>query len=185
MYRCGGCGGDRIVDSSPTCRVSDGPARPLARCRPDLRLRRTRIADGSKGWRVPVSFPSTLFRVGRAVVLVAVVCLASGRARAECGSHVVILNAPGTQDSSDSHAPRTTNALSDTSAPPCSGPNCSGRPERAPPIAVSHLVTTATDGTLATVAVQSRAGRGAFEREHTTATPIDRPFAIFHPPRHV
>ena len=75
---------------------------------------------------------TSLFRGWRAALLLVVVaCATPGRATAECGDHVTVLNG------------QATNALHATPAPvgtpaspkvPCSGPNCSRLPDRPAPL---------------------------------------------------
>jgi hypothetical protein len=79
--------------------------------------------------------PSLLRGWRAALVLAVVACASPGRATAACGDHVVILN----QNTSDTDGrPLLAAEAADRPTPrkPCSGPNCSGAPERpAPPSA--------------------------------------------------
>src|SRR5581483_12182218 len=71
---------------------------------------------------------SDLLRGWRAALpLVAVACFSPGRAAAECGDYVTILNGPAV---SGHHAMPEGGPA--PAKPPCHGPNCSGSPVREP-----------------------------------------------------
>jgi hypothetical protein len=118
-------------------------------------------------------------RVGVAVVVVGALTLASGRAPADCGDHVTILdgqtadrvwNGPGT--------------VHDQPKPPCHGPSCSNQPSTpfAPPIAPANHFTDVKACPAGAVDQDEGDSRGVAPPESHLA-PVDRPTSIFHPPR--
>jgi hypothetical protein len=123
-----------------------------------------------------------------ALLLVAVVCAACGspgRAAAECGDHVTILNRPTVQPTPEGTASPAAGVPLAPPMAPCSGPNCSGGSERHPaPLAP---VSTAEPPGKAVAAIggtveppgdaSSRVG------DLTTSRPIRRATSVFHPPR--
>lgn len=133
-----------------------------------------------------LSFP---IRDGRAaLLLVAVACFSPGRASAECGDYVTILNAPANHPHAapqPEHHPATEPPA--PVKPPCHGPNCSGAPNRElPPLAPVATTAPAVKDLarlLGPIDPDSHV-RGRFERDHSSPRPVRRPSDVFHPPRH-
>jgi hypothetical protein len=124
---------------------------------------------------------TSVLRCWRAgVVLVAVACLAPGRASAGCGDYVTIIDASGNPAhnvAADDHG----------TPPPCQGPNCSGSPVReAPPLAPAAPAggqpqeLTPHPGPAGGPDAGPAATLG---RDSTSPRPIRRPSPVFHPPR--
>src|SRR6266511_4564904 len=68
-----------------------------------------------------------------ALLLVVVACASPSRASAECGSHVLVLNAP---TDGENHAMPVAGEMPASPKAPCSGPNCSRTPDHhTPPFA--------------------------------------------------
>lgn len=133
--------------------------------------------------------PSTLpwpFRRWRvALLLVVIACATPGRASAECGDHVRILNG-ATADSSDNGTP----AATDTPSPapgkaPCSGPNCSQAPERhSPPFAPAPPDSPQGKDVARLLGSVAMPDRGSAPvGDFASPLPVRRPSSIFHPPR--
>ncbi|QEL13527.1 hypothetical protein [Limnoglobus roseus] len=113
-----------------------------------------------------------------ALLLVLLACASPGRAAAECGNYVIILNGP---------AAAAPTATPDHPAPPlpCSGPNCSRKPEQHAPLPVPVAPTgpQGKDVTPAAGTVEP-AHRPVVRAEYSlSARPIRRATAIFHPPQ--
>jgi hypothetical protein len=130
-----------------------------------------------------------------ALLLVAVVCASSGRASAECGDYVTILS-PSATCSDGRAAPVLFTPVNGTAespalpaAPrkgPCSGPNCSGAPERQP-APLAPVTTAGPQGKeVAQVLGSDEQSEGACTRvcDSTSSRPIRRASSVFHPPRH-
>ena len=88
-----------------------------------------------------VRFPSPFRGWRAALLLVSAACASPGRASAECGDHVIILNGPAAANSKAPSAP-TPDALPAAPRPPCHGPNCSGSPAPKAPVAPLTAPTT-------------------------------------------
>jgi hypothetical protein len=116
-----------------------------------------------------------------ALLLVAVACATPGRARAECGDHVTILNGPVAKfdgASAAGHTPGPQKA-------PCSGPNCSRSPQRQAPDP-APAPTSGPQGKEAAVAAGSadeRDGASARAPDPVPGSLVRRTTSIFHPPR--
>jgi hypothetical protein len=116
----------------------------------------------------------------------------AGRAAAECGDYVTILNGSGSSGhqsgtrSGHDAVPGGTPTPA-PAKPPCHGPNCSGSPAReAPPLApVAPTGTQAKELTqhLGPVNSPDAEPGSAFDRDITSHRPIRRASSVFHPPR--
>src|SRR5262245_34061869 len=134
----------------------------------------------------------TLLRGWRVALLLAVACLTPGRASAECGDYVTILNGPGASahqpmpGANDGATPNHENTPSPVK-PPCHGPNCSSTPDLPfPPLAPIAPVGTQVKELTGHLhpATEADAGPGrAFDRDTTSARPIRRASSVFHPPQ--
>jgi hypothetical protein len=118
-------------------------------------------------------------RVGVAVVVAGALILASGRASADCGDHVTILD--GQTADRVSNGP---GAVPDRPKPPCHGPSCSDHPSTpfAPPIAPASQLTDVKACPVGAGDLDEGDSRGVAPRASHLA-PVDRPTSIFHPPR--
>jgi hypothetical protein len=132
-------------------------------------------------------FPPLLapFRGWRAaLLLVAAACATPGRAAAECGDHVVILNGPHARANPGHAAPP---AADESPAParPCSGPNCSRRSGHhpAPPAPVPNTGPGGKEVAPILGAVEPPDGASARFDDCTSPRPIRRASTVFHPPR--
>jgi len=133
---------------------------------------------------IPIMVASLLsrLRIGRTALLFVVVAyLTQGRASAECGDYVTVVNGP------TASAHQTTPQEQAPAKPPCHGPNCSGSPVHEP----SPLAPVVPAGSQAkeltqhpgTASASDASPGSALDRESTSARPIRHASAVFHPPR--
>jgi hypothetical protein len=127
-----------------------------------------------RGWRV-------------ALLLVATACATPGRAKADCGDHVLILNGP-TVNTGDPTP--TTPGTAQSAAPhkkkaPCSGPNCSRSPQRQtpPPAPAPTPGPQGKEAAHTGAAEAPTAGPPGRVYDSTSPPPVRRADPIFHPPR--
>ncbi|HSQ55158.1 MAG TPA: hypothetical protein VLM40_05380 [Gemmata sp.] len=121
-----------------------------------------------------------VFRGWRAAVLLAVAAFFTpDQAFAGCGDYITY---PGDH-------PATSTNNSDMPVPakaPCHGPNCQGNtPQEFPPVP-SAPVTSSVKEHARLISLLNLLGGpidSHFDRDRDSAQPIDRAFAIFHPPR--
>jgi hypothetical protein len=128
---------------------------------------------------------SPVFRGWRAaLLLVAVACASPDRASAECGDHVVILNA-APQVNPDGRAATGVAERPASPKAPCSGPNCSRAPERhAPPFApVSTSAPQGKEVVQVLDSVEPADGATTRVRDFISPRPVRRAASVFHPPR--
>jgi hypothetical protein len=156
-----------------------------SRTNPFTSSRRGRYALITPNSRSPMLSPLTsLFRGWRAALLLVVIaCATPGRAAAECGDYVTVLN---DQATNVRHAmPAPVGAPASPKAP-CSGPNCSRLPDRHAPLPAPAPVSVPHGKELAHVlglldppdlAASSRTSA------YISSRPISRATSIFHPPR--
>jgi len=118
-----------------------------------------------------------------ALLLVAAACATPGRATAECGDYVAILNARAHSGGLTPPAPIEAPAPLEA---PCSGPNCSRRPDRhAPPLAPAPVSETfgkelaQVFGPFDPLDVVPASRAPAL----ISPRPVSRASSIFHPPR--
>jgi hypothetical protein len=124
--------------------------------------------------------PSRLSRAvrlaGAALLPAVVVLCCAGRAAAECGSYVTIIDENGQAHPAGDHGqPKA----------PCHGPFCDGGPMApAPPPPAPANPFPDVKGLLADA--ESDPGRNGTGRAHVDSDgcPIHRPQSVFHPPRH-
>jgi hypothetical protein len=137
----------------------------------------------------------SLVRAWRAVtLLVVVVCLSPGRAAAQCGDYVKILNDVNLNNSPLHDAPlarQHTTGRANESQPapqkPHHCPKCSNSPSRdvpsAPPAPPSTTVSVKVSPRHAAAEDFADKLTSAFERDFTSMRPIRRASKVFHPPR--
>ena len=140
------------------------------------------------------SLPSPFRGWRAAVLLVAVACASPNRVRAECGEYVTVLSANTKTCAADRIEGRatpfaipTTDTAESPARPkgPCSGPNCSGRPDHHPtpfaPVPPSGPHAKEVAQLLGAVAPS----QGASSRlgDFISPRPIRRASSVFHPPR--
>ena len=128
-----------------------------------------------RGWRAPL-------------LLVAAACASPGRASAECGDHVIILNGPAAANAKTTHTPAnpTPDATPAAPRPPCHGPNCSGSPAPKAPLAPITAPTTQLKEQAGHAGSECEADRDSgtpFGPDSDCACPIRRASSVFHPPR--
>jgi hypothetical protein len=126
----------------------------------------TSLSPLVRGWRA-------------ALLLVAVACATPGRAKAECGDHVTILNGPAANSDGASAAAPAPQKV------PCSGPNCSRAPQRQDPDP-APAPTSGPEGKEAAVPAGSAEERDSGSARVSDLAPgalVRRPTSIFHPPR--
>jgi hypothetical protein len=127
--------------------------------------------------------PLTLVRDWRAALLLVVVaCASPNRASAECGSHVLVLNAPA---DGEHHALPVAGEMPASPKAPCSGPNCSRTPDHhTPPFApVVTPSSTAKEAAHALDVIEFSDGTSSYPDPLHSAHPISRASSVFHPPR--
>jgi hypothetical protein len=137
-----------------------------------------------------VRFPSPFRGWRAAFLLVAAACASPGRASAECGDHVIILNGPAAANAKATPTPANPIPTPDTQPaaprPPCHGPNCSGSPAPKAPLAPITAPTSQFKEQAGQVVGDCDEGgdQGArFGRDSDSPRPIRRPSSVFHPPR--
>jgi hypothetical protein len=123
-----------------------------------------------------------------ALLLVAVACATPGRAAAECGDHVIILNAKASASRDGRATPSSTEGAAESPVaprPPCSGPNCSSAPERHPPPSapVPSSGPTGKEAAQALVQIEQPDRASARVGDLMSPRPIRRASSVFHPPR--
>ncbi|QJW93285.1 hypothetical protein FTUN_0791 [Frigoriglobus tundricola] len=137
-------------------------------------------------YRSPMFAPLTsLVRGWRAAwLLVVLACAKPGRAAAECGDHVTILNTQVNPTDATASSPSGTPAPLNA---PCSGPNCSRLPDRHPPLAPAPVSEPSGKEAAAILGLLGAPdlARFALAPAATSHRPIARATAIFHPPRAV
>src|SRR5579883_1141042 len=121
------------------------------------------------GWRV-------------ALLLVVLACASPGRARAECGDYVVILNHASTQPSTSTQGATDLPARPKT---PCSGANCSRGPNRhGLPVAPGFSSgPQAKEMAQLPCSIEQADSLPAHGCDFISPRPVYRPTSIFHPPR--
>jgi len=134
----------------------------------------TRLYSLFHGWRV-------------ALLLVVVACASPGRVSAECGDHVVILNANATSQPDRASSPPAAEKTDLPALPkaPCTGPNCSRVPERhsLPFAPVSTSGPQAKEVAQLSALVTSTDCAATSFDDFISARPVRRATSIFHPPR--
>ena len=127
---------------------------------------------------------SSLIRSWRAALLLVVAaCATPDRASAECGDHVIILNAPA---SSNHDAMPGAAEMPKPIKLPCHGPNCSGSPTHDfPPLApVAPVSSQLKELAQCLISVGDvDAPRPSFDRDMSSLRPTHRASSVFHPPR--
>jgi hypothetical protein len=124
-----------------------------------------------------------------ALLLVVVACASPGRATAECGDYVVILNTndPASPDGRATPFSTPTGSVEHPASPkvPCSGPNCSRSPERHPapfaPVSPPGPHGKEVVQTLGSVEPTDSASSRICD--FISPRPIRRASSVFHPPR--
>jgi hypothetical protein len=133
---------------------------------------------------------SSPFLGWRAVLLLAAsFYFTSGRASAECGDYTVIRHGSSHSDMKSDPSTRQNPGDLPAQSPfksPCHGSNCSSAPSQGfPPLApVAPVASRVKELTQSTITVDEEPNLGfAFDRDCTSACPIDQASSIFHPPR--
>jgi hypothetical protein len=129
----------------------------------------------------------SLFRAWRAaLLLVAAACASPGRASAECGDYVVVLNGQTLTHSAE--RPPSTSLTREAPADPkgpCSGPNCSRSPDHpVPPFAPAPAPGPHGKEAAQTLGSDEPAEcRSSRLDDFISPRPVRRAVSIFHPPR--
>jgi hypothetical protein len=129
-----------------------------------------------------------LFRAGRvAALLVVVACLSPGRVEARCAHPNAIFKTNLLTVETKAESSAQTSQAEESSAPwtPCTGPECSGAPERpAPPLAPGAPAGAhAKEVAQALDVIEPLDGASSSVGNFTSPRPIRRACSVFHPPR--
>jgi hypothetical protein len=119
-----------------------------------------------------------------ALLLVVLACATPGRASAECGDHVLILNQPTARADQGGHAAPASDAPAAPPRAPCSGPNCSQGSDRhpAPFTPASPPGPHGKEVAQLLESVEQPDGLSVRACDFLSSRPIRRVSAVFHPP---